>query len=445
MSPHRTRGLAVAGLALALVAGPGARASSVEEPSPGAAIADLQRELQELRDRYESRIEELEARLAALEEGANARAALEIAAEARPSGPSQSPVTSGPEQVAVPVGAAGAGGPSGSLPTYGGPAAASKVFNPDIALIGNFLGTGGGNDTSPSETLALEEVEATFQAVVDPYARADFFLAFSGEGVEIEEGYVTFPTLPGGFLAKAGKLRAAFGKVNTLHTHALPWADRPLVTHNLLGGDEGVSDMGISVSRLIPNPWLFVEATGEVYRGESEGVFEPHERSDLSWGTRLRGYVDLSDSANLELAGSYAAGSNDVGPGFGTRLVGADVTFRWRPLRRASYERLLARSELVWSQREQEDGTARAFGAYLSGEYQFARRWFGGLRLDYSERPDAPEIGDKGFSALLTFWPSEFNQVRGQYRLTRYGDGETAHEFLFQLLFSIGAHGAHPF
>ena len=51
----------------------------------------------------------------------------------------------------------------------------------------------------------MHEAEATFQAVVDPYARADFFLSFSPEGVEIEEGFLTFTTLPGGLLAKVGK------------------------------------------------------------------------------------------------------------------------------------------------------------------------------------------------------------------------------------------------
>ena len=52
---------------------------------------------------------------------------------------------------------------------------------------------------------------------------------------------------------------------------------------------------------------------------------------------------------------------------------------------------------------------------------------------------------DKGGSLLLTFWPSEFSQIRGQYRHTRYGEGIKANEFLFQFLFSIGAHGAHTF
>ena len=72
-----------------------------------------------------------------------------------------------------------AGGPSGPLPVYGGGAAASKVFNPDIAVIGDFLGAIGSND-SPFATPSLElhEAETSFQAIVDPYARADFFLTF---------------------------------------------------------------------------------------------------------------------------------------------------------------------------------------------------------------------------------------------------------------------------
>ena len=124
----------------------------------------------------------------------------------------------------------------------------------------------------------MHEAEASFQAIVDPYARADFFVAFGHEGVEVEEGFITFPTVPGGLLVKVGKTRAAFGKVNTLHNHMMPWTDRPLVTTNLVGGEEGISDAGISVARLIPNPWIFLEATGEVYRGESEALHDEQAR-----------------------------------------------------------------------------------------------------------------------------------------------------------------------
>ena len=86
-----------------------------------------------------------------------------------------------------------------------------------------------------------------------------------------------------------------------------------------------------------------------------------------------------------------------------------------------------------------------AFGFYASGEYQFARRWFLGARYDFSDRATGPDLTDKGGSLLLTYWPSEFSQIRGQYRLTQFGDGTTGNEFLFQFLFAIGAHGAHAF
>ena len=65
-------------------------------------------------------------------------------------------------------------------------------------------------------------------------------------------------------------------------------------------------------------------------------------------------------------------------------------------------------------------GDVSAFGMYASGEYQFARRWFGGARYDWSERAYDASLVDKGPSLVLTYWPSEFSQIRGQYRRTRY-------------------------
>ncbi|MGH8639110.1 MAG: TonB-dependent receptor, partial [Burkholderiales bacterium] len=312
------------------------------------------------------------------------------------------------------------------------------------SVIGNFLGAVGSNEVSPSPVFDMTEAEATFQAVVDPYARADFFLAFSPEGVEIEEGYLTFPTLPGGLLAKVGKMKQQVGKVNTLHPHALSWADRPVVLGNLLGGEEGLADSGVSVSKLILNPLLFLEATGEVYQGTS-GVFSSQQRRDVSWVGRLRGYRDITESTNLDVGGSVAYGANETGPDMHTRLFAVDATLRHRPLERAIYRRFMARTELFWSRREAPGGDVSAFGMYASGDYQFARRWFAGARYDWSERADDTSLVDKGPSLVLTFWPSEFSQVRGQYRRLRYAERQVANELLFQFLFSIGAHGAHAF
>jgi hypothetical protein len=133
----------------------------------------------------------------------------------------------------VPPGAEGAGGPTGPLPVYGGGAASSKVFNPDIAVIGDFLGAAGKNDSAfATPSLELHEAELSLQAIVDPYARADFFLTFSNEEVGVEEGFLTLTSLPANLLLKVGKMRASFGKVNQMHNHVMPWTDRPLVTQD---------------------------------------------------------------------------------------------------------------------------------------------------------------------------------------------------------------------
>jgi hypothetical protein len=295
----------------------------------------------------------------------------------------------------------------------------------------------------------MPESEMSLQAIVDPYARADFFLAFGEEGVDLEEGFITFPTLPGGLLAKAGKMRSAFGKINLAHTHQVPWIDRPLVTDNLVGGEEGLSDAGVSVARLIANPWIFLEATGQVFRGDVDDIFVSSRRRDLSYVGHLRGYQDLTESTNIDLGASYAYGHNgsglEQGADLATQLYGIDATLRWRPLQRSIYRSFIARSEVIWSRRDQSDGLQSAMGLFVSGDYQLARRWFTGARFDRSERAFDASLRDTGGSWTLTYWPSEFSQVRGQVRRTNYADGPAATELLFQVMFNIGAHGAHPF
>ena len=433
------RAAVLTGMMAAALAVPDNAASQAPAP-PGSSpesVAQIRVELAALKDEYARRMAELEARLALLEAGVTAA---QEAPEPEPAAPPGPPA---PAEAAVPAGAAGAGGPTGSLPLYGAAGATSNVFNPDIAVIGDFLAAAGDNPVDPTPTLEMHEAEASFQAVVDPYARADFFFAFGPEGVEIEEGFITFNSLPGGLLLKAGKMRAAFGRVNTMHVHTLPWTDRPLMTQNLLGGEEGLSDGGVSVSKLILNPFLFLEATGEIYGGQSE-VFAGEGRADVSYVGRLRGYRDLTEDANLDFGGSFAWGQSDLEPDATRRLLGLDATFRFRPLRRALYRRLLARTEVLWS-REGDGASPTSLGLYASGEYQLARRWFAGGRWDFAERRGAPDLADRGGAAILTFWPSEFSQIRAQYRHTRYAEGVTANELFFQFLFSIGAHGAHAF
>lgn len=325
--------------------------------------------------------------------------------------------------------------------------ATSKVFNPDTSVIANFLGKGGQrNDvefgSDPRPPLSLDEAEVAFEAFVDPYAKAKFFLSVTPHGIEVEEGFANFVTLPYGLTAKVGKMKAVFGKDNTWHTHVRPWADQPLVIHNFFG-DEGLSDSGISVSKSFDNPWkTYIEATGEVFSGDVENVFQRSAHNDLFYNTHLKAFRDITENANVEVGTSYALGTlSDRRNSFG----GVDVTYRWKPLEQGLYRGFIGRLEAITNHNPNSDRSLKGF--YASADYQLAQRWFAGVRVDAADRLVGPvRVSDRGISGTISFWPSEFSQLRGQLRRTKYGDlDKSVTELLFQLQFSIGAHGAHVF
>src|SRR5258708_11358826 len=162
-------------------------------------------------------------------------------------------------------------------PALGGAGvSAAKALNPDISMIGDFIGSAGHNPVNSTPSLQMHESELGVQAIIDPYARGDFFLSFGEQGVTLEEGYITLTALPAGLVAKVGKFRGAFGKVNTLHNHVLPWIDRPLVSNNLVAGEDGIDDAGVSVQPILPPPkGIFMELTGQGFPGGSGETDHP--------------------------------------------------------------------------------------------------------------------------------------------------------------------------
>ena len=354
------------------------------------------------------------------------------APETSPPPPPETPPPPAPEVTPAPPQPAAAGSP-----TY---------FNPAIAVIGNFLAIAGKNRMEDRPSLEMRESEVSFQAVVDPYAKADFFVSISNDGVELEEGFVTFTHLPADLLVKVGKFKAQIGKINTQHLHTLPWADEPLPIVSLLGSEEGWSDAGVSVSRLLPLPGdTFSELTLQVFRGKTEGLFDAPSRSDLAYLGQYRAYRDFGDDHNAELGATWVRGSNGTTEEAKTTLENVHLVYRWKPLSGRPYRSFALRSELFRSRREQPDGKQSSRGFFVGGDYQLARRWFGGARYEFSDHADDDAKRDRGEAVTLTFWPSEFSQIRGELRRRRYAGGITANEALLQLQFAIGAHGAHPF
>ena len=132
------------------------------------------------------------------------------------------------------------------LPGAGAPPAATgpivghernlNRLNPEISFTGDLVGT----IMNSEENFEAREFELDLQAVLDPFSTTKWTLAFGEEEVEIEEGYLAYNSLPGGFSLRAGKMRQTFGAVNRIHRHALPQTDYPLVLEQFFG-DEGLA------------------------------------------------------------------------------------------------------------------------------------------------------------------------------------------------------------
>ena len=86
----------------------------------------------------------------------------------------------------------------------------------------------------------------------------------------------------------------------------------------------------------------------------------------------------------------------DVGR-FTTQLYGVDATLRWKPLQRSIYHSFVGRTEVdLEPARSARRPAERHRAMYVSGDYQFARRWFAGVRYDRSDRADDASLRRHG-------------------------------------------------
>ncbi len=321
-------------------------------------------------------------------------------------------------------------------------------MNPNIGVIGNFLGHAFLDSDASGDGFTFDEAELSFRMVIDPYASADFFIAIvpPEEAVELEEAYITYLSLPLSMKAKLGFFRSKFGKLNQIHEPERPFIDSPLIFEHYFG-DEGLVEPGLSLSWLIPNPWdNLIELTFEWTNGQNEISFNGGDSDDFLYLAHLRSFFDLTPNATLELGFAGMTGVNDPDGNQRTFIEGIDLTYRWKPLRYNRYHSFTFQTEFLFSQRDQAAGQqVNSFGFFTFLEYQLTQRWFLGSRFDYSEFPDASDLNQKAFSGLVTFWPSEFQTLRLQYKHTSGDLVEVDNQILAQWFFVIGAHGAHPY
>ncbi len=344
-----------------------------------------------------------------------------------------------------------------------GGSSGGRTLNPRISVVGTFFAAGTGNQaTAKTYDGGLSEAEISLNAYVDPYSKADFFVAFRHEtedpfegpdsGIaaegefapELEEAFFTTLSLPFGLQIKAGKFRSNFGKINQTHPHAYNFLDMPRMYVNFLG-EEGLGDRGVSVNWLVPNPLDFYqELTVEITSGAVESPSFAGGSNKLLYLGHLKNFFDLTENATLELGFTGVVGPHN-GAGNETRIGAVDVTYRWKPLRRNRYQSVEWMTEALISEHREPGGTITSRALYSFLRYQLARRWFLGARFDYSEFPDNRHRNEKAYSLILSFFATEYQKIEVQYQHGRPAERDPFHRLLLRAVFVIGAHGAHKY
>jgi len=418
----------------------------------------LRTAVQELRSDYETRIAELERRLAVAEQNANqANYAVQQAESAQSA-------TSG-------RGSLSAFNPAIGIIFQG--QAWSFGKNPDDYAIQGF--PLGGEAGPINEGLGIGETELILNANVDDKFTAWLTAALAledGESVvEIEEAWVQATALPAGFGARFGRFFSGIGYLNTRHSHTWDFADQPLPYQAFLG-DQYLDD-GVQLRWLAPTD-LYMEFGGEWFRGsrypaggDAKSGFGSHSLfakfggdvgSDSSW---LAGVSYLDSTAIDRPSGDEDDPLLFTGD---STLASAEFIWKWAPEGNWKQKNLVIQAEYF---RRSEDGIyllpggapsqydVDQTGWYAQAVYQPIPRWRIGGRVDglSSDSPGllfdgtalaVPASDPMRYSIMADWSNSEFSRLRLQ--LTRDEAGtEDDTQWGIQYIHSIGAHGAHAF
>lgn len=364
-------------------------------------------------------------------------------------------------------------------------AAAGQNVNPDISVIGDVRAWVTDNPDDPKDgdlQLDVEGFELALQGYLNPFARADAYVAYHDGSFELEEAYATILRgLPGGLQVKAGKYRVDFGKLNQLHPHAYSFLDTPLAHQQYLGA-EGLIDIGVNVNWQVPVGSTALTFSGNVLKGD---FAEPHEHSDdlhanlgtshpvwpvrtssgaqdeetanteaetdIGYSERVSIYVPTGDYAGVEIGINALQGTLDRATGRDVSLLGADAKYRWAPDR---YRSVTLQAEWMRSERDVHADQAtdvlqavNAKGWYAFADWRFRQRWNVGAIV---ERADLAQEPGQSISRVGAFGGFQVMEETTILRLLlRRSDGdeieEPVNEAILQLVFSLGPHKAHWF
>jgi hypothetical protein len=330
-----------------------------------------------------------------------------------------------------------------------------NAFNPRLTVIPDFIGRAAAksNELDEDDRFSLRELELDLRAAVDPYANGVAIIALEEEDgeyeIDVEEAYVTLETLPWNFRLKVGRYRVGFGNINKLHTHDLPWTQRPQPLLDFFG-EEGFVEAGALLSWIAPSVGpVTLTIEGNALNGENETILAGQDSDELSYLGRAEAFVEINNLTFLTLGGNLLYGHNSRGSSRRTVLSGYDLIFKYQPDTTSSFAII---SELYFLDREVVNSRReRAFGGFAAAQLQFLQNFYVGARADYSNFDEQMENSRQtGLAAYFSYYTTEYLRFRVGYehrwRETSSGVRQPNLGTIFlQITFVFGSHPVEPF
>ncbi|MBF0476954.1 MAG: hypothetical protein HQK59_14215 [Deltaproteobacteria bacterium] len=361
-------------------------------------------------------------------------------------------------------------------------------FNPAIGIVGETVFSYRSKDSSqtgsdrPGGFDAFQRsVELNATASVDPFAKAYLVAnasadANTGESTfNIEEAALQTTSLPWDLTVKVGRFFGEFGRLSYIHDHELPFVNRPLVLNQYIGGESRTDGAQINWLAPLDHYLSITGGVGNQFGGDNppNGVGNFRNLSGWNFWGRLSSSFDLTPNTSLEPGisglwnpeskGQWSSPGN-INPTFPIingnsltererRLVGADLTLSYKPLRNNQFNSIIWGTEVLYSDNRYDAGdadgnllsssTVGSWGLYSYLTYKFDREWSAGFLYGFVENALDNGARSYEYSPYVTLALSHWNQLRLQYTHTdhnAYSGLEPDDAVYLQWSWIIGSH-----
>jgi len=280
-----------------------------------------------------------------------------------------------------------------------------------------------------------------------------------GWEAELEELYAKFLNLPGDLDIKAGRMLASVGSQNNLHNHAWNFVDAHLSNVRFLGADGLILD-GAEIQWTLPTTWnnriilSYGNTLAHDHSGDDDHDGDDHddhgdEAEMALWQNgvftaRYEASQWTDDNRQFIYGASYVQGKNHFSQW--SRLYGLDLTYT-SLLDEDLGKKLVWRNEVMLRDISTDDGKFNEFALNSTILWKFHSDWEAGLRYDYLQGADDPELPERHrLSPALTRYFS-MNKTNALMRLQyNYDHSEyhtDDHSLWLQFGFEWGAGDAH--